>query len=397
MIKSKRQMYIVIGVFALVLLIGTATYAFFNYTRTGSANTIKTGRIYFNTTQNGVLNITNLFPMSSTDGADPAKNTQSVSVNIVGDTTYANGEEFEISLVAVNNTVGTSPNEKTLPISYVATYAPAASQEEPNPNQIGSAGNPYASDRGSSSAVYQLNATGTVSEGKQVLVGFIPNGATGINGTLTIRAYLDASNIAISDTYPEQTVRTVNTTGYTAAACETATGLTSGASICASAEALQTELDSGSTLTSNQIAALVTAGLVTEYTDGTTDAWVNGRTVLTTAEWNALQNAGNPVSFKIKAESNEGTWVAIQPALALASSTVAAGSTTTITSNGDGNLSCASSDDNIATCSVSGGTATITGVAEGVATITVSQAAGTDYAAVPSTTYGITVTPAQQP
>ena len=33
MIKSKRQMYIVVGVFALVMLLGTFSYAFFNYTR----------------------------------------------------------------------------------------------------------------------------------------------------------------------------------------------------------------------------------------------------------------------------------------------------------------------------------------------------------------------------
>ncbi len=48
MIKSKKQIFVVIGVFTLVLMLGTVTYAFFNYTRTGSANNIKTGRIYFN-------------------------------------------------------------------------------------------------------------------------------------------------------------------------------------------------------------------------------------------------------------------------------------------------------------------------------------------------------------
>ena len=36
MIKSKKQMYIVIGAFALVLTLLTSTYAFFNYTRTGT-------------------------------------------------------------------------------------------------------------------------------------------------------------------------------------------------------------------------------------------------------------------------------------------------------------------------------------------------------------------------
>jgi len=41
MIKSKKQMFIVIGVFALVMLLGEITYAFFSYTRTGASNTIR--------------------------------------------------------------------------------------------------------------------------------------------------------------------------------------------------------------------------------------------------------------------------------------------------------------------------------------------------------------------
>ena len=60
MIKTKKQMFITIGVFTLVLMLGTVTYAFFNYTRTGSRNIIKTGRISFSTEQNGTLNLTNI-------------------------------------------------------------------------------------------------------------------------------------------------------------------------------------------------------------------------------------------------------------------------------------------------------------------------------------------------
>ena len=48
MVKSKKQMFIVISAFLVVLMLFTTTYAFFNYTRTGTSNIIKTGRIYFN-------------------------------------------------------------------------------------------------------------------------------------------------------------------------------------------------------------------------------------------------------------------------------------------------------------------------------------------------------------
>ena len=63
MIQTKKQMFIVIGVLALVLMLSTVTYAFFNYTRTGGANTISTGRITFNASQDGSINLTNAFPI----------------------------------------------------------------------------------------------------------------------------------------------------------------------------------------------------------------------------------------------------------------------------------------------------------------------------------------------
>ena len=40
MIKSKKQSLIVIGVFALVLMLGTVTYSFFNYTKQNLAKAL---------------------------------------------------------------------------------------------------------------------------------------------------------------------------------------------------------------------------------------------------------------------------------------------------------------------------------------------------------------------
>ena len=254
MIKSRKQMFIVIGVFSLVLMLGTVTYAFFNYTRTGTANTIRTGRISFNTNQSNTLNLTNVFPLSASDAGNA--NLDAVSVRIWGDTTYTGGEEYEISIVEVNNTIGSGQNAKTIPINYIATYT-ATLVQEGDPNVIGTNSDSYFTERGQSSPVYQLKTTGEAISGEQVLIGFIPSGATGIDGTLTIKAYLDSSKIAISDTYP--------------------------------AEETDTNSDG--------------------YIDGTPVSFGEGKTVLTTAEWNSLQNTQTPLSFKIKAISQEGTWV----------------------------------------------------------------------------------------
>lgn len=230
LIKSKKQMFIVISVFALVMVLGTVTYAFFNYTRTGTANNLGTGQIYFNTMEGPTLNLTNLFPMTSEEAGEA--NLDSITIVIEGNTTYSDGEEYEISLVDVNNTI----NGKKIPINYIATYAPNTGKV------IGTPSNDYFNAREDKDAnIYLLNATGKVEEGKQVLVGYVDNGATGIEGTLTIKVYIDADRIAITDT-----------------------------------------------------------------PDANTE-WQQGRTVFTTEEWNSF--ATTPISFKIRAESNEGIWV----------------------------------------------------------------------------------------
>ena len=244
--KKKKYFFIVGPLVIFIALIGL-TYAFFNYTRTGQANTLGTGRIYFNTTQGEALTLTNIFPMTATEAGNA--NLDSVTVGITGDTTYLNGEEFEITLADVNNTV----NGKKIPLNYIATYTAATG------GTIGASSNDYWNARNSKdTTIYQLNANGSVEENVKVLVGYIDNGATGISGTLTISAYIDADRIAISDTYYGNVTATPTPTAPN-----------------------------------------------DQY--GTTTEWVNGRTVLTTSEWNSLSS--NPISFKIKAESNEGIWV----------------------------------------------------------------------------------------
>ena len=224
----------------LMFLVVGVSYSFFNYTRTGDENNVRTGRIYFNTTEGDALNLTNVFPMTSSEAA--SANLDSLTIGIVGDTNYPDGEEFRISIVDVNNTV----SNKEVPLNFTATYTAASG------GTIGTSNDNYMTARNSKDAtIYKLTTSGAIEENKEVLVGYIDNGATGISGTLTIKAYIDADRIAITDTYngPQSTPNDQN---------------------------------------------------------GTTSEWVRGREVFTTTEWNSL--ASNPISFKIKAESNEGIW-----------------------------------------------------------------------------------------
>ncbi|MBR3660522.1 MAG: BspA family leucine-rich repeat surface protein [Bacilli bacterium] len=240
--SNKKLIIFIIATLLLVAITIGVTYAFFSYTRTGSANTISAGRIVFNSEQTDTISLTNAFPITRTMAATDTTNTDDVVITISGDTTYEGGVEYLVTAVDVSNTIGSGVNEKTIPISVIATAS-----------NIGTADEEYFEHRGTSanSSIYKVLANSTIANNDQLLVGYIKSGVTGINGSLTIRAYLDSDSIAISDTY----------------------------------NGTNTPTDSM----------------------GTTSEWVNGRTVLTTTEWNSLRTNG--VSFKVKVEAQEGTWV----------------------------------------------------------------------------------------
>ncbi len=238
MIKNKKQMLLVVGAFALVLMLGTVTYAFFNYTRTGTANVVRTGRISFTTNQTDTIGLTNAFPITRTMASTDTTNTDDVVITITGDTSYSGGIEYLVTATDVTNTV----NSKTVPISIIPTVS-----------HLGTSDDSYFTNRGGNSSIYKVLANETISNNDQLLVGYIApdNNQTGINGSITIRAFLDSDLVAISDTYND-----------------------------------------GNTPTDNK---------------GTPAIFGENKTVLTTTEWNGLQTNG--VSFKVKVEANEGTWV----------------------------------------------------------------------------------------
>jgi hypothetical protein len=189
-----------------------------------------------------------MFPIDVTGGI-PNDNTKvgTFTLNVIGDTTYDDGIEYLVSAVNVQNTVGSGQNAKTLPISIDVSVAnnttndPAAT--------LGTSDDNYFTNRGGNSSIYKVLAEDTISTNEELLVGYITKGATGIDGNIVIKAYLDKAKVAISDTYDGNE-------------------------------------------TDNM---------------GTTTTWVNDRVVFTTTEWNSLQ--ANGVSFQVKVEANEGIWV----------------------------------------------------------------------------------------
>ena len=146
---KKLTMYLIfMGIVSLLIGI---TYSFFNYTRTGAVNNLGTGTISFITEQGPSLSITNMFPISSEEAGNNSLDT--ITVEIKGNTSYNDGEEFVISIVDVENQI----NSKHLPITYIASYVADENKS------VGSSSNDYWNARNSkNSNIYLLNETGNV-------------------------------------------------------------------------------------------------------------------------------------------------------------------------------------------------------------------------------------------
>ena len=244
--RNKKVMLSIIGVAILVIGLVGITYAFFNYTRTGSSNTIRVGRISFNSSQDGSINLSNVFPIDSEQAQTDTTNAKSVSITVTGDTDYTGGVEYLVSASDVNMTV----NGKQLPVTL------EISVEGNNSKTLGTleTGDYYTNRENYQVSKYKIEYNGELDEGSHLLVGYIaPNTtsgtAEGIGGVINIKAYIDSSKVLISDTYD---------------------------------------------------------GTESE-TNGTPNSMAEGKTVFTTTKWNNIQSNG--LSFKVKVEANEGIWV----------------------------------------------------------------------------------------
>ena len=317
LIKSYKQMFLVIGIFTLVLLVGGTTFAFFNYTRTGSANTVKVGRIYFNHQEGNTISLENVFPISSEQAETDTVNAKTLSITVVGDTDYDKGIEYLLTLDSVNNTV----NNKKVPINLEVSVTGEG---------LGTAetGDYYTNRESYTESKYKIEYNDRLEQDNHLLVDFISPNTTkgtieGINGTINIKAYLDKDKVAISDTYPESEPSyqlNTNMTQEEMNACveyvsnnykrigeETPESFCNGTGTIA--RKTFKEMIDNNLINTNQMNYFIENNIIlhNDYSNGTTDDWVDGRIVLTTEEWNSLANT--PLSFKVKVEANEGIWV----------------------------------------------------------------------------------------
>ena len=116
--KKKNVSLFMILMLVLVLFLFTGTtYAFFNYIRTGSNNTIETAAIFFEYTDGTNLNITNQYPMAE----ENVGNANKLSFNIESHTTLTNGINFNVYATYGDTIAGkTRLLDNTIKMKFVA-------------------------------------------------------------------------------------------------------------------------------------------------------------------------------------------------------------------------------------------------------------------------------------
>ena len=245
--KNKHLLLSIIGIAILVIAVVGVTYAFFTYSKTGNENAIRTGDIYFNSTETGnTVTLSNVFPVaSSTIGTANESETDvsTVAITIEGNTTYNGGVEYVLTLDDVNIETNTNP-AKEIPLSLNVSVESITDQTTSTTTSIGTANNDYFTARGttaspSSTAIYKITAKETAEQDEQILVGYVPKNVT-VKGKVVVKAYIDDAKILITDT-PDA----VDTTG---------------------------------------------------------------KTVISTTEWNSIKG-NSALSFKVKVEARDGIWV----------------------------------------------------------------------------------------
>ena len=259
--SSKQVLLSVIGVAILVVAVVGVSFAFFNYTRTGGANTVSTGTIQFNSTQSHIA-LSNAFPIAGETAhaatADSHANVAVSTVTITGTTTYAYGLDFTVTAKEVDL--------NGLPISVYVEHPTTGGA------QLSNVASSAAAASGNSIYVHSYENVATVEnrlKTNDLLAEGHINANTQANETIIIRAFLDDDKVFITDTPnggqydPAQTPEAGYATGNPNASNGT---------------------------------------VVPE-----------GKTAITTTQWNALNASGTAASFKIEVSAHESAAPAATP------------------------------------------------------------------------------------
>ena len=190
MIKSKNQIILVAIVFLLVISLTVSTYSFFQYRRSGASNIIRVGHVNFLHTESNTISLSNAYPIDVSGGIpNNSPSVGSFTITITGDSDYEEGIEY---LISIDNSNLMTSNGKIVPVSLDFTI-----------NNMGTSSDSYFTAReNTNTSIYKKLIDDTINGDTAILVGYIVQNptqgiVTGVNGSINIKVYLDASKIEI--------------------------------------------------------------------------------------------------------------------------------------------------------------------------------------------------------
>lgn len=172
---KKYFIYYLMFIVSIVAVVG-ASYAFFNFTKTGEVNLFSTGTISFTSNYDRV-ELQNVFPISMDDVDTDDVNAATIELNISGYTDYEKGFYFRVTAQDINATVYDPYDE------YDYTILSVVSTSEGLDNVV----------------LNEYINTSDIEEGSVLAYGRIPPN-TQVNGKITFKVFLCSEYIAISDT-----------------------------------------------------------------------------------------------------------------------------------------------------------------------------------------------------
>ena len=343
---STKKLIITGSIFVLVLIMSVfgVTFAIFNFTKTGQANTMSTSTVLFDFSD-VAIDVANDFPqdgsISIEDLTVSEQTAHTGELTISGHNTLTNGVKYNIYLLHGDDIIGkTRLNDENIKFQLVPNFTSGT-------NGFTVLSNDYA------------NPTNLLfdNEGKALIsTGLIKDTSQLTTVSYAFHMWIDGGGMNISSTTKRATLAEGN-------------------------PSLADATEGNTTATRYMRNDATEASTVTLFPAKTNQV---GKTIYTTYEFS---NGYYNVKFLVEAMDAKSGYIT----LSSESGSVDCDGTTTfaVTSHHGGPLSCTSSDTSKATCSVSGTTVTVNGVDNGSASITVTSGAIANYN-VASTTYTVT-------
>lgn len=196
--RKKERTLIFVFAFFMIGVLGAISYSFFNYTRTGENNTIKTGNIEFEFNDNNPsINIGNAFPVDDSE----VDNTYEGSFTITAHTSLPDGIRYRVYAI-----YGDDVTSKTRLLDNVITFQFTSATD----------GDGFTTSTNSYSTAGSL----VFENGKALIsTGLVKNTSDLTTKTYNYKLWIDSSKILISST----TKRATNAEGNPSLA-DTTTG-----------------------------------------------------------------------------------------------------------------------------------------------------------------------------